>query len=89
MGFLRTDAATAEAADLPEDRATATSAEALDGLHFDLLEEPQRSRLAKKLSLVVNEFRLDIFQKDSDDHRGLASALLALEKRLHDLTIGP
>ncbi len=75
----------AEDADTPEDRETALAAEALDGLHFHLLDDNQRGRLARRLSLVADHYRFEVSADDPKDQRGLSEALATLEMRLHDL----
>jgi len=75
----------AEAADLPEDKETALRAEALDGLHFDMMNAAQQRRLARRLSVVADQYRFEAEAKDLLDERGLGEALATLEMRLHDL----
>ena len=70
-----------------EDVEALIRAEALDGLHFDLLEPDQRVRLAKTVARAADGLRLSLSSSDSDDPRDaeFAEYLSVLEMRLHDL----
>ena len=74
-------------ADSTEDVEALIRAEALDGLHFDLLEPDQRVRLAKTVARAADGLRLSLSSSDSDDPRDaeFAEYLSVLEMRLHDL----
>lgn len=70
-----------------EDAAVIERARALNGLHFDLLEADQRTRLSALLAAVSDELRFDIESGRTEvpDREGFALALAELEMRLHDL----
>jgi hypothetical protein len=60
---------------------------ALDGLHFELLEDDQAARLARQLAKVADELRLELARTPSDDQRDteFAEVLAGLEMQLHDV----
>ena len=75
----------ADDAEVTEDADAAIAAAALDGLHFHLMGAEQQCRLARRLSKVCDQYRLEITTADPRDKSGLAAALAILEMRLHDL----
>lgn len=62
-------------------------AKALDGLHFDLLEEGQAQRIAQAMQAAADELRLELQSASRADPRDIefAEALAVLEMRLHDI----
>jgi hypothetical protein len=60
---------------------------ALDGLHFELLDNDQAVRLAIRLAKVADELRLELLRTPSDDDRDrqFAEVLAVLEMHLHDI----
>jgi hypothetical protein len=73
--------------DIEGDNYAVNQAIALDGLHFELLDDDQAARLAKRLAEVADELRLELLCAPSDDQRDLefAAVLADLEMRLHDV----
>jgi hypothetical protein len=78
----------AAATDNEGDNYIVRQAIALDGLHFDLLDDrDQAVRLAERLAKVADELRLELLRTPSDDPRDLqfAEILAQLEMQLHDI----
>ena len=65
----------AAASDLPEDVFKAEQAEALDGLHFDLMPAPQAVRVARRLLAVADEMRSESLRDDPADQTRRAELL--------------
>ncbi len=70
----------------PADVQALEQAIALDGLHFDLLDQAQASRLAVALEVASDQLREEL-SGAHDDPRDIefAEALALLEMRLHDI----
>ena len=78
----------ADATDDETDNYIVRQAIALDGLHFDLLDDrDQAVRLAERLARIADELRLELLRTPSGDDRDLefAEVLATIEMRLHDV----
>jgi len=70
-----------------EDKRVLEQAVALDGLHFDLLEDDQARRVAQAMQAAAEQLRLELLVADPADPRDteFAAALAVLEMHLHDV----
>jgi hypothetical protein len=70
-----------------DDRYVLKQAVALDGLHFDLLEVEQATRIAKSMELAADEIRAELLAGQEVKGRDVefAEALAVLTMRLHDV----